>query len=204
MVFPVVVSECESWTIKKVERQRIHAFALWFWRRLLRVPLDCKEIKPVNPKGNQSWIFIGRTDAEAEPLILWPPNLKSWLIRKDPNAGKDWGEGDDRGWGGWMILLTWWSWVWASSGRWWRTGKPGVLQPMVLPRVGHDFAIEQQQQYFLAVYMYTNRHVQECSYQQCSKWQKDYKQPKFPVRTERTNYMWYFSQCNTAVKMNRT
>ena len=146
MVFPVVVSECESWTIKKVERQRIHAFALWFWRRLLRVPLDCKEIKPVNPKGNQSWIFIGRTDAEAEPLILWPPNLKSWLIRKDPNAGKDWGEGDDRGWGGWMILLTWWSWVWASSGRWWRTGKPGVLQPMVLPRVGQDWATEQQQQ----------------------------------------------------------
>ena len=83
---------CESWTIKKAECQRIDAFALWCWRRLLRVPLDCKEIKPVNPKGNQSWIFIGRTDAEAEPLILWPPNLKSWLFGKDPDAGKDWGQ----------------------------------------------------------------------------------------------------------------
>ena len=78
---------CESWTIKKAECWRIDAFELWCWRRLLRA-LNCKEIKPVNPKGNQSWIFIGRTDAEAEAPILWPPNSKSWLIRKDPDLGK--------------------------------------------------------------------------------------------------------------------
>ena len=87
MVFPVVMYGCESWTIKKAERQRINAFELWCWRRLLG-PLDCKEIKPVNPKGNQSWIFIERTDTEA--LILWPPDVKNWLIWKDPDARKDW------------------------------------------------------------------------------------------------------------------
>ena len=92
MVFPVIMYGCESWTIKKPECWRIDAFELWCWRRLLRVPLDCKEIKPVHPKGNQSWIFIGRTDAEAEVPILWPPDVKNWLIRKDPNAGKDWRE----------------------------------------------------------------------------------------------------------------
>ena len=89
MVFPVVMYGCESWTVKKAELWRIDAFELWCWRRL-ESPLDCKEIKPVNPKGNQSWIFIGRTDAEAEAQILWPPDVKSWLVRKDPDAGKDW------------------------------------------------------------------------------------------------------------------
>ena len=89
MVFPVVMYGCESWTVKKAERWRIDAFELWCWRRL-ESPLDCKEIQPVHPKGNQCWIFIGRTDAEAETPILWPPNVKSWLIWKDPDAGKDW------------------------------------------------------------------------------------------------------------------
>ena len=88
MVFPIVMYGCESWTIKKAERWRIDAFELWCWRRLLS-PLVCKEIKPVNPKGNQSWIFIGRTDAEAEAPILWPPDVKNWLIGKDPDAGKN-------------------------------------------------------------------------------------------------------------------
>ena len=90
MVFPVVMHGWESWTIKKAEHRRIYAFELWCWRRLLRVPLDCKQIKSVNPKGNQSWIFIGRTDAEAEAPILWPPDVKNRLIGKDPDAGKDW------------------------------------------------------------------------------------------------------------------
>ena len=88
-VFPVVMYGCKSWTIKKSECWRIDAFELWYWRRLLRV-LDCKEIQPVHPKGNQLWIFIGRTDVEAETLILWPPDAKSWLIGKDPDARKDW------------------------------------------------------------------------------------------------------------------
>ena len=76
MVFPVVMYGCESWTVKKAERQRIDAFELWCWRRL-ESHLDCKEIQPVHPKGDQSWVFIGRTDAEAETPVLWPPHAKS-------------------------------------------------------------------------------------------------------------------------------
>ena len=91
-VFPVVMYGCESWTIKKAEHQRIDAFELWCWRRLLRVPWTPKEIQPVHPKGDQSWVFIGRTDVEAETPILWPPDAKSWLILKDPDAGRDWGQ----------------------------------------------------------------------------------------------------------------
>ena len=75
MVFPVVMYGCESWTIKKAEHQRIDAFELWCWRRL-KSPLDCKEIQPVHPTGDQSWVFIGRTDAEGETLIIWPPDAK--------------------------------------------------------------------------------------------------------------------------------
>ena len=87
MVFPVVMYGCESWTVKKAECWRIDAFDLWYWRRL-KSPLDCKEIQPVHPKGDQSWMFIGRTDVEAETPVLWPPHVKSWLIWKDPDAGK--------------------------------------------------------------------------------------------------------------------
>ena len=89
MVFPVVMCGCESWTIKKAEHRRIDAFELWCWRRLLRVPWTGR-IQPVHPKGNQSWIFIGRTDGEAETPIFWSPDAKNWLIGKDPDAGKDW------------------------------------------------------------------------------------------------------------------
>ena len=81
MVLPVVMYGCESWSIKKAERWRTDAFELRCWRRLLS-PLDCKEIKPVNTKGNQSWIFIVRTDVEAEAPILWPPDAKNWLTEK--------------------------------------------------------------------------------------------------------------------------
>ena len=85
MVFPIVIYGCESWNVKKAEHRRIDAFELWCWS-----PLYCKDIKPVNPKGNQSWIFIERTDAKAP--ILWPRDAKSWLTGKDPDAGKDWGQ----------------------------------------------------------------------------------------------------------------
>ena len=90
-VFSVVMYGCENWTIEKAECWRIDAFELWCWRRL-ESPLDSKEIKPVNPKGNIHWIFTGRTDAEAEAPILCPPDVKSWLTGKDPDAGKDWGQ----------------------------------------------------------------------------------------------------------------
>ena len=98
---------------------------------------------PVGPKLNQPWLFIGRTDAEAEAPILWPPDTKNWLIAKDPDAGKDWRWGN-RGWDGWMASLTQWTWVWANSRRWRRTGKAGVLQSMGSQRVGHDLVTQQQ------------------------------------------------------------
>ena len=91
-VFSVVMYGCESWTIKKAEHRRIDAFELWCWEKTLESPLDCREIQSVHPKGNQSWIFIGRTDAEAETPILWPPDVKNWLTGKAPHAGKDWGQ----------------------------------------------------------------------------------------------------------------
>ena len=87
MVFPVVMYGCESWTLKKTECQRIDAFELWCWT--LESPLDCKEIQPVHPKGDQSWVFIERTDAEAEAPILWAPDMKNQHIGTDPVAGKD-------------------------------------------------------------------------------------------------------------------
>ena len=91
MVFPVVMYGCESCIIKKAEHWRIDVFELWCLEKTLASPLDSKEIKPVKPKGNLFWIFFGRTDAEAEAEapILWPPDAKSWLIRKDPDAAKD-------------------------------------------------------------------------------------------------------------------
>ena len=95
-------------------------------------------------RSNQSWIFIGRTDAEAETPILWPPDAKNWLIGKDPDVGKDLkagGEGDDRGWDGWMASLTQWTWVWVGSGRWCWTG-PGMLQSMGSQRLRYNWATE--------------------------------------------------------------
>ena len=89
MVFPVVMYGCERWTIKKAELWRIVVFKLVL-ETTLESLLDCKEIQPINPNANQSWIFIGRTDAEAETSILWPPEVKNWLIGKDSDAGKDW------------------------------------------------------------------------------------------------------------------
>ena len=94
MVFPLVMLGCESWTIKKAECRRIDAFELWCWRRLLRVPWTAR--RSVSPNGNQSWIFIGRTDADAETPIPWPPDAKIHLIRKDPDAGKDWRQKENR------------------------------------------------------------------------------------------------------------
>ena len=108
-----------------------------FWavvlEKTLESPLDCKEIQWVHSKGDQSWVLFGRTDVEAETPILWPPDAKSWLIWKRfwcwerLRAG---GEGDNRGWDGWMASPTQWTWVWVNSGSWWWTGRPGMLQFM--------------------------------------------------------------------------
>ena len=119
MVFPVVMYRYESWTIKEGWAPKNWCFRTVVLEKTLESPLDCKEIKPVNPEANQPGIFIGRTDAKAEAPILWPPVVKSWLIRKHPDAGKDWGqeEGDNRGRDGWMASLIQWTWIWASSKR---------------------------------------------------------------------------------------
>ena len=101
--------------------------------------------QPVHPKGDQSWVFIGRTDAEAETPILWPPHAKSWLTGKDPDAGRDWGQ-EEKGMRedemAWMASSTWCTWVWVNSRSWWWTGRPGMLQFMGSQRVGHDWATE--------------------------------------------------------------
>ena len=182
-----------------------------FWtvvlEKTLESPLDYKEIQPVHSEGDQPWDFFGGNDgAKAETPVLWPPHAKSWLIGKDSDAGRDWGqeekgttedemaglnghefgwtpgvgdgqgglaccsswggkepdmterlnwtdwiddkiegrEGDDKERDGWMTSATQWTWVWANSGRWWRTEKPGVLQSVGLQRVGHNLVIEQQ------------------------------------------------------------
>ena len=129
----------ESWTLKN-----------WcFWTvvldKTLESPLDCQEIQPVHSEGDQSWVFIGRTDAEAETPVLWPPHAKNWLIGKDPDAGRDWGQeekGGDRGWDDWMASPTLWTRGWVNSRSWWWTGRPGVLRFMGLQRVGHDWVTE--------------------------------------------------------------
>ena len=107
-----------------------------FWtvvlEKTLDCPLDCKEIHPVHPKGDQSWVFIGRTDVEAETPVLQLPDVKSWLIWKDPDASKDLKAegGDTTGWDGWMASPIQWTWVWVNSRSWWWTERPGVLQSM--------------------------------------------------------------------------
>ena len=98
----------------------------WPFVLTLESPLDCK-IQPVHPKGDQSWVFIGRTDVEAETPILWPPDVKRPWCWERLRTG---GEGDDRGWDGWMASPTRWTWVWVDSGSWWWTGRPGVLRFM--------------------------------------------------------------------------
>ena len=135
----------ESWALKN-----------WcFWTVVLEntveSPLGCKEIQPIHPKGNQSWMFIGRTDVEAATPIFWPPDVKSWLISKDPDAGKDWRQeekGTTEEMVGWHHLL--------NSGSWWWTGKPGVLQYMGSQRVRHDWATE------LSLILWVFKHVDFC------------------------------------------
>ena len=119
-----------------------------FWtvvlEKTIESPLDCREIQPVYCEGDQPWDFFGRNDAKAETPVLWPPHAKSWLIRKDLfwerfGAG---GEGDDRGWDGWMASLTQCTWVWVNSGSWSWTWRPGMLRFMGSQRVRHDWATD--------------------------------------------------------------
>ena len=140
----------ESWTIKKAEHRRTDAFfRTVVLEKTLESPLESKEIKPVNLKGNQSWILFGRTNAEAEASVLWPPDANSWLIGKTLMMGKIEAEGEegDREWDGWILSLIQWTLTWANSGRWWGTGKPGVLQSMGSWSVGPGLVTEQPSQH---------------------------------------------------------
>ena len=92
MVFPVVMYRCESWTVNQAECRRIDAFELWCWKILLRVPWTARRSNQSILKEIKTWVFFGRTDAEAETPVLWPPHEKSWLTGKDPDAGRDWGQ----------------------------------------------------------------------------------------------------------------
>ena len=129
----------ESWALKN-----------WcFWtvvlEKTLESPLDCKETQPVHPKGNQSWTFIGRTDAEAEmlnTLATWCEELTHWKRPWCWEGLKAGGEGVDRGWDGWMASQTQWTWVWVNSRSWWWTGRSGVLQSMGSQRTGHNCTTE--------------------------------------------------------------
>ena len=139
MVFPVVMYGCESWTIKKAECRRIDAFKLWCWRRLLRVPWTGGD------QTSQSWrksvLNIHWKDWcwswSSKTLATWCKELTHWKRPWCWERLKEGGEGDDRGWDGWMVSSTRWTWVWVSFGSWWWTGKPGVLQ-----RVRHYWVTE--------------------------------------------------------------
>ena len=144
MVFPVVMYRCESWTVKKAERQRIAAFELQCWRRLLRVPWTSgrsnKSILKEKIQGVhwKDWCLSWNSNTlvtSCKELIHWK---RPWCW-VGLGAG---GEGDNRGWDGWMASPTRWTWVWMDSGSWWWTGRPGVLRFMGLQRVGHDWVTE--------------------------------------------------------------
>ena len=124
----LLISQEQLWELDHREGCALKkwCFQIVVLEKTLESALDCKEIKPVNPKGNYLWIFIGRTVATTP--TLWPPDMKSWVIGKDSDAGNNWRQEKGRtGWVGWLALLTQWKWAWLNSGSWWRTGKSGML-----------------------------------------------------------------------------
>ena len=141
IVFPVVMYGCESWTIKKAEHQRIDAFELWCLRRLLRVPWTARTshqsiLKEIVLNIHwKDWCWSWNSNI----LPTWCEELTHWKRPWCWERLKAGGEGDDKGWDGWMESLTRWTWVWASSRCWWWTGKPGVLQSMVFQWIGHNW-----------------------------------------------------------------
>ena len=149
LVKAMIFSSSHVW-MSELDHKESWALKNWcFWiavlEKTLESPLGFKEIQPVHSKVNQPWMFIGRADADAEAPIVWPCDVKKWLIGKDPDIGKDWRQedkGDGRGWDGWMASPIWWTWVWASFGSLWWMGKPSVLQSMGLQRVEHDWMTE--------------------------------------------------------------
>ena len=142
---------CDIWLLIAIKRfglwRKLSAEALCFWtvvlEQTLERPLDCKEIQPVHSKGCWSpWVFFGRTNAKAETLATSCEELTHWKRLWCWEGLWARGEGDDRGWDGWMVTPTRWMWVWVNSGSWWWTGRPGVLRCMGSQRVEHDWATE--------------------------------------------------------------
>ena len=144
IVFPVVMFRCESWTIKRAELQRIDAFELWCWRRLLRVPWTARGsnqsiLKEISPGCSLEGLMLELKLQYFDTWLEEPTHWKRPWCWEGLGAG---GEGDDRGWDGWMASSTRWTWVWVDSGSWWWTGRPGVLRFMGSQRIGHDWATE--------------------------------------------------------------
>ena len=144
MAFPVVMYGCESWTIKKAEHWRIDAFELWCWRRLLRVPWTSGTsnqsiLKDISPGYSLEGLML-KLKLQYFGHLMW----RGDSLEKTLTLGKiEGGRGrDDSGWDGWMASQIQWTWVWVNSGRWWWTGRPGVLRSMESQRVRHDWATE--------------------------------------------------------------
>ena len=141
MVFPVVMYGCESWTMKKAEHQRIDAFELWCWRRLLRVPWTAGRsnqsiLKEISPEYSSEKLMLMLKLQYFGHLMRRTDSLEKTLMLGKIEGRR---KGDDRGWDGWMATPTQWTWVWGSSGGWWRLGKPGMLQSMGSQRVGQNW-----------------------------------------------------------------
>ena len=148
MVFPVGTDGCESWTVKKVERQRIDDFELWGWRRLLRVPWTARRsnqsiLQEISCEYSLEGLMLKlKLHLMVNTLVTWCEELTYWKRPWCWERSKAGGEGDDRGWDGWMVSPMWWTWVWVDSRSWWWTGKPGVLQSVGSQRIRHDWATE--------------------------------------------------------------
>ena len=144
VVFPVVMYGCEIWTIKKAECRRIDAFELWCWRRLLRVPWTARRssqslLKEISPGCSLEGLMLKLKRQYFGHLMQRTASFENTLIWESLRAV---GEGDDKGWDGWMASPTRWTWVWVDFGSWWWTGRPGMLRFMGSQRVGHDWATE--------------------------------------------------------------
>ena len=144
MVFPVVMYGCESWTVNKAESRKIDAFELWCWRRLLRVPWTASRfnqsiLKGISPGCSLEGLMLKLKLQYFGHLMRRVDSLQKTLMLGGIGGG---GEGNDRGWDGWLASPTRWTWVWVNSRSWWWTGRPGVLRFMGLQRVGHDWVSE--------------------------------------------------------------
>ena len=185
MVFPVVMYGCECWTIKKAEHWGIDAFELWCWRRLLRVPWTARRsnqsiLKEMSPGCSFEGLMLKLKLQYFGYLMRRADSVQKTLMLGKMKAG---GEGDDRGWDGWMASPIRWTWVWVNSGSWWLTGRPGVLQSTGLQRVGHDWATELNWCTLLLLLLSHFSRVRLCA----TPWTTAYQAPP-PMRFSRQEY----------------